>query len=455
MQIAFGSGSYQLRSRPLSAQRMVNCFLEAAPPQSKTLAAVVQSAGIAAWTTVGSGLLRGGTVVNGTPYVVSGQGLYRIDASGATTLLGSIPGTDVASLAGDGINLMVVTETLGYVYDGSTVTQITDPDFPGAEWVEYLDGYVIIGEPDSGRVWVAGPLAPTVWDGLDFTTAEGAPDDVLQGLVDHREFFAFGRETIEVFYDSGDADFPLSRVASGFIETGIMSKGATGKIANSVYFLGNDGIAYELQGYTPIRRSNHGFEQAVEGYADKSCRVLTWKEAGHSFVAFTFAEGTWVYDAATQLWHERQSTDYDNWRPLFILRAYERWLAGDSQSNKLGQLDADTFTEWSAVLRSSCTSPAIAQENQFIPHDRVELVFEQGVGLTSGQGSAPQVMLQFSDDGGRTWSNEKWRNLGAIGEYKTRTVWNRMGHSRDRVYRYAISDPVRRTLINATLNSGL
>ena len=455
MLIPFGTGSYQLRSRPLSAQRMVNCYLEAAPPQSKTLAAVVQSAGIAEWGTVGAGLMRGGKVINGIPYVVSGEGLYRVDASGAGELLGTIPGTQPAYIAGDGINVMVVTGGLGYVYTAGALSQITDTDFPGAAWLEYLDGYMIVGEPESGRVWIAGPLAPTVWDALDFATAERAPDDVLWGLVDHGEVFLFGRETTEVWYNSGDAGFPLSPVASGAMEVGIMSAGAAGKLANAVYFLGNDGIAYQLNGYTPTRISAHGFEQAVDGYADKSCRVMTWKEAGHGFVAFTFAEGTWVYDAATQLWHERQSTGYDNWRPLFVLRAYEQWLAGDATSNKIGALDADTFSEWGAVLRSSCTSPAIAQENQMIPHDRVELVFEQGVGLTSGQGSDPQVMLDWSDDGGRTWSNEKWRGLGAIGEYRTRTVWNRCGQSRDRVYRFAISDPVRRTLINATLNSGL
>lgn len=455
MQIPFGSGSDTLRSRPLSAQRMVNCYLEPAPPQAKTLAAVVQSAGIAALSTVGDGPMRGGRVVNGVPYVVAGSALYQIGPGGLATWLGAIPGGGPATLAGDGTNLMVVSDGLGFVYSSGAVSQITDPDFPGADWVEYLDGYMIVGEPTSGRVWVAGPLTPTVWDGLDFATAERAPDDVLWGLVDHGEVFLFGRETIEVWYNSGDADFPLTPVGSGMMEVGIMSARAAGKLANSVYFLGNDGIAYELQGYTPVRRSTHGFEQAVEGYADKSCRVVTWKESGHGFVAFTFAEGTWVYDASTQLWHERQSTGFDNWRPLSILRAYEQWIALDATSNRLGTMDADTFTEWSEVLRSSCTSPAIAQENQYIPHDRLELIFEQGVGLTSGQGSDPQVMLQFSDDGGRTWSNEKWRALGRIGEYKTRTVWNRLGHSRDRVYRYAISDPVRRTLIGATLNSGL
>jgi hypothetical protein len=82
-------------------------------------------------------------------------------------------------------------------------------------------------------------------------------------------------------------------------------------------------------------------------------------------------------------------------------------------------------------------------------------VFEQGVGLITGQGSDPQVMLQFSDDGGRTWSSERWRSLGRIGEYRTRTRWLRNGSARDRIYRYAMSDPVRRNLILATTEAEL
>jgi hypothetical protein len=84
-------------------------------------------------------------------------------------------------------------------------------------------------------------------------------------------------------------------------------------------------------------------------------------------------------------------------------------------------------------------------------HDEVQLVFQQGVGLASGQGYDPKVMLQWSDDGGRTWSSERWRALGKMGEYRKRgPTWNALGSARDRCYRFAISDPVRRTLILAT-----
>lgn len=450
MLIRFGTGSYQHRSLPVSAQRMVNCYLEIAPPGSKSPVAVLSSYGIAPSMTVGE-LIRGGTVVNGVSYVVSGNGLYRAGVSSAT-LLGTIPGTGPVTLSGDGSNIVVCAHSTLYIYDGTAVTKVADEDFPGATWVGFLDGYFPIIEPNSGRIWVnETAYAPTGWNALDFATAEGVPDDLLWGIVSHREFYAFGRETIEVFYNSGNADFPLSRTASGFIQIGILGPGAAVAADNGIYFVGNDGLVYRLSGYSPERVSTHSVEQAIERYTDKTCSAMTWTEGGHKFVAFHFAAGSWVYDISTQLWHERASTGHTRWRPQIALAAHGRTYVGDYSSGAFGVLDPDTFTEWGGTLRASCTAPSIAEENDYVFHSKLELQFEQGVGTTTV--TDPQVMLDWSDDGGRTWSSEHWRSLGAMGAYRSRAIWRRLGRSRDRVYRYAISDPVRRTLVQAIWQS--
>jgi hypothetical protein len=426
----------------------VNCYLEIAPPAAKSTVAVVSSYGISSHGTVGNGPIRGGVVVNGTPYLVSGNALYRADENQTFTSLGTIPGTSAVTVAGDGTNIAVAANRSLYIYNGASVSQVTDPDFPGAIWVGFLDGYIPIIEPETGRIWInETPYIPQSWNALDFVTAEGAPDDLLWGVISHRELFAFGRDTIEVLYNSGDADSPLRRTDSGFIELGIMSAGAADKTDNGIYLLGKDCIAYRLSGYTPERVSSHAMEQAVEGYADKTCRVMPFTEGGHKMVAFHFAEATWAHDISTQLWHERQSMGHTRWRPQIALRAFNRTLVGDYSSNRLGYLDPNVMEEWGEVLRSSCTAPSVAEENREIFHSSLELQFEQGVGTL--QTTDPQVMLDWSDDGGRTWSSEHWRPLGAMGAFKSRAIWRRMGRARDRVYRYAISDKVRRTLIQA------
>lgn len=454
MIVPFGTQSYAHRSRPLSSQRMLNCYLEAAPPSAKTLAANVPAFGISSFTTAGNGPMRGGIVVNNRAFVVSGTGLYEINSAGNATLLGTIPNLDRVFMAGDGTNVVVATKGDAYVYNGTTLSKITDTDFPGALALAFLDGYTLVIEPDSGKFWVCETVyTPTAWNALDFATAEGAPDDLVSMVVDHREVFLFGRESTEVWYNSGGSDFPLDRTPSGFIEVGCLSTHGPAKIDNTVFFPANDFTVRRLDGYTPVRVSTHAVEQAIEGYTDKTCYGMTWVEGGHSFYGLTFSEGTWVYDVATQLWHERQSYGQTNWKPAFAIRAFNKLLVGDSTSNKIGVLDPNTFTEWGNPLVASSTAPSIANENRMIEHKRLELVFETGVGLATGQGSDPKVMLDWSNDGGRTWSNEYQLSLGKQGKFNQRVFRTRLGQARDRVYRYSISDPVRRTLIQAVLDA--
>lgn len=451
-QIPFGAQSYTHVSRPLSAQRMVNAYLETAPPAAKTPAAVVCCFGIKDYLTIGTGPMRGGLKVNKTIYVVSGSKLYQIDSVGVVKALGDVPGTGSVFMVSDGSQVLITADGPAYLFDGATVTQINDPDFPGAQWATYLDGYAIIG-PGDGRVYINHtPFDFSAWDALDFASAESTPSDVVVGITDHREVFLLKREASEVWYDSGDATYPLTRTASGYMEVGCCSKYGPVKSDNSIFFPAHDGTIRRVDGYTPVRISTTAIEQAIAKFESQECIGCAWIENGHSMVGWIYNEGTFVYDISTQLWHERQSYLSTNWRAAFVIRGENVTLVGDRLSNRLGILSEDSFAEWDKPLVSTVTAPSIAKGNDPISHSSLELVFDNGVGLSNGQGSNPQVMLDWSDDGGRTFGVELWRSLGKQGDFRSSARWNRLGQSRDRVYRYSIADPVRRTLIQALWN---
>jgi hypothetical protein len=88
-------------------------------------------------------------------------------------------------------------------------------------------------------------------------------------------------------------------------------------------------------------------------------------------------------------------------------------------------------------------------------HDALQLDCETGVGLDgSVQGSDPQVMLRWSDDGGHTWSSEHWLPMGALGNYGLRVIWRRLGVTtqiRDRVYEISGTDPIKINILAAEL----
>ena len=75
------------------------------------------------------------------------------------------------------------------------------------------------------------------------------------------------------------------------------------------------------------------------------------------------------------------------------------------------------------------------------------------MGLATGAGSDPQAMMDWSDDGGHTWSNEHWADIGEIGEYDRRARWSKLGRSRDRIYRVTVSDPIKVVILGANLEA--
>jgi hypothetical protein len=102
-------------------------------------------------------------------------------------------------------------------------------------------------------------------------------------------------------------------------------------------------------------------------------------------------------------------------------------------------------------IRRLRRSPHLSAADVAVFYDALALDVETGIGLTEGQGSDPQIMLRWSDDGGHTWSDEVWVSAGARGQYQWQALWRRLGRSRDRVFEVSMSDPVRWTLLGAYL----
>lgn len=447
MRLQFGLDTYQHRFKSVAAQRILNAYMEKAPQGSKNPVALVGSYGIADYATAGNGPHRGGTVVKGVPYVVSGDALYRINADKSADRLGTIPNIDRVTMAGDGTRLMTASGGRGYVWNGTTVVAISDPDLPGVEWVQYLDGYFVAGW--EGSVYVSAPFDPMTWNALDFAGAEASPDNIVGAIVEKRELFLGGQDSIEVFVNTGNADFPLERIPSGFSEIGLLSKFGMAKADNSVFFPATDFTVRRMQGYTPVVISTPVISQAIEDLSDKTLFGMAWTEGGHTFYSMSCSEWTKVYDCSTQLWHDRSSYGHAFWRPAMALNAYGQWLVGDQMSNRLGSLSPLTFAEWGEHQIMLATAYVPPDANAQIDVPRLEIVFDAGNGLVEGQGSDPMMMIRQSITEGQTWGNSHERSMGKIGEFRRRAVWNRAGYASlpvPRTFEVSISDRVRRSL---------
>ena len=463
--------SYVARSVNAADNRMVNLFPEVIPEGGKEAGFLSRCPGLKFLQTVGTGPVRGlwAHQTNGSDfYVASGQQFFKLNSlTGTPTLLGTISGTGPVSIADNGTQLFIACNPRSYIYNEvlNTFAEITDIDFPGAVTVGYLDGYFVFNEPDSQKVWVTQLFEGTQVDPLDFASAEGSPDGLVGLIVDHREVWLFGTDSVEVWYDAGLADFPLARIQGAFNEIGCVAAFSIAKLDNGLFWLGTDargqGIVYRANGYTGQRVSTHAIEYAIAQYGNLADAVAyTYQQEGHAFYVLSFpsANATWVYDVATQAWHERAGWDngaFTRHRSNCQCNFGGNIIVGDYENGNIYVFDLDVYADNSGIqkwLRSWRAIPTGQNNLKRSSQHNLQLDCEAGVGINSGQGSDPQVMLRWSDDGGHTWSNEYWQSIGKIGQYFKRCIWRRLGMTlklRDRVYEVSGTDPVKIAIIGA------
>jgi hypothetical protein len=469
-QFPFIGGSYLSRSRNFDAQRCVNLFPEASGSgTSKAIAMLLGTPGLTLFSTLAGGGVRGCLRFTKTQsIVVVGGNVYSVDTSGVGTLIGTIVNRlTPVSMASNGTTVMLVTGPEGYTITPnitpslSTVVQIVNSAFLGADVVQYFDGYFFFNQPGTGRYQITGLLSQTI-NALDFATAEGSPDLLISLIVNQREGWLFGESSIEVVFDSGSSLFPFQRIQGAFIEQGCAAKFSPAKSSTAIFWLSADdrgqGMVMKAVGYQPQRISTHAIEFAISQYSRIDDAIgYTYQQEGHSFYVLTFPTGnaTWVYDESTQLWHERAwrnpaDASLNRHRSNCQMAFAGKVIVGDWETGKLYQLNLDAYDDNGDILPAirQCAHLATADDTLQIFH-RLWIDMETGVGLSTGQGSDPQVMLEWSDDAGHNFPNQMWASAGKVGEFRRRVNFRRLGKSRDRVWRVTITDPVKRVLIAA------
>ncbi len=307
-------------------------YAERQPPRAKTSIAMFGCPGIVTAATLGTGPLRGMHVMDGTLYAVSGRYLYSVSSTHDVTQLGGqISGSGVVSMDDNGTELGIVNGENGYIWDATSGFRlISDTDFHAANTITFMDSFFLFDRAGTGQIFRSDQLDGTSYDGTAFTTAESQSDDLL-ALKNHKQvLYALGKKSIELYGNAGAANMPFQRIPGATINRGLAGSYGLTDEDESLFMLGNDRIAYRVNGRALQRISTHGLEATWQNYgtvADIVAFSYTWN--GHKFICLTFPQiaSTWCYDIASQLWHERVSHDrtgnsLGRWRANCAAAAY-------------------------------------------------------------------------------------------------------------------------------------
>jgi len=438
---------FQGRSKEATGQNVINMYVEENPQGSKYPFSLYGCAGLTEWLTLPiNGVVHNMHKMGSSLYVVCNSNVYHISVDKTITLLGTINNVGRVSIADNGTQVIIITQSSGYIIESNVLTQITDADFPLASVAEYFINYFVVTVQNTGRFNWSAALNGLSWNALDYITAEKKSDNLV-GIINYNDaIWLFGESSIEIYVSSGQADAPFVYYQGSANSTrGCAAKFSIYAIANQLFWLGDDRIVYTNNGYQPLRVSNHAIEKEIMDMAVVSDAIsMSYTQDGHKFYILTFPSEnkTYSYDILTKMWSKRSSFTINRWRANDICDFAGYQLVGDFENGKIYYINPLSYTEDEEVLeRIIYTTPLYEQNVRLIYHS-IWLDVDSGVGLTTGQGSDPQVMMQFSDDGGYTWSNENWRSAGNIGNYNKQLVWRRMGMARNRLIRFTMTDPV-------------
>lgn len=451
----FVGPSYVYRSVNFDAQRSVNIYpVKSESETSKAMTGMQGTPGLLTRFNLPQFPIRGSWDTLGRVFWVAGNRMYETFVDGTFVERGELAtATGNVSISDNGLQVIIVDGPNGYIFTLATdvFAPIVSDGFLGATTVTFSDGFFVLNKPDSQIYYISGLYDGTTYDPLDFASAEGSPDNLVAVQTVHKEVWLFGKSTVQVVFNAGGAQFPYASVQGAFIQYGCAAPFSVSSTANTVFWLGEDndgnGMVWMASGYQPQRISTHAVEYAIQQYGDLSDAVgYTYQEDGRYFyiINFTRANTTWAYDIGLDQWHERayfSEGEYSRSRGQYHVFAYNMHLVGDYQTGQIYQQSLSLLDDDGQVIRRMRTFPHYADDLEYIYYHSLQIDMQQGIGVSGAMGSAgapdvdPQMMLQWSNDGAHTWSNEDWVSAGAIGEYKQRVLWRRLGRARDRVFR--------------------
>jgi hypothetical protein len=422
--------SYRSQSLLADCQTTMNWYPEAIESGlGRSAMALYPTPGLNLLYQIGAAGMRGEITLQGRTFAVQGTSFVELLPPNAvpnvknwSTTLGVpiLSDGNPVSMAGGGYQVLFTSAGNAYVFNlqANTLTLVViSPNVPTGQ-VAFADSFffALVQNPNSPwQINSSNSYDATTWQGTNFTEVEVFSDNPNSIFEAFRLLWVFGPKGIQPYSNTGDFPFPFDVIPGTYIENGLGAPFAVAKFDNSIGWLGADergnGMVWRMNGFTPQRISNHAVEYALQSYSTiADCVMFPYQDQGHSFLQLGFptADKTWVYDAATQLWHERgfwntKAGKFNRHRAGFHTFNYGMHLVGDPTIGNVYQMAINIYSDFGNPIRRVRRSPHVNKELKRITHNRVQVDAEVGIGPNL-QGNQPATTFTLQDLNGNPWT---------------------------------------------------
>lgn len=449
---------YAERSSKVNAQRTVNLWPRITKPGSKSPLVLYPTPGHTKFCTSGDSPNRGnGEIFDVYGFFVAGSSLIQIDVNGTPLNKGTFDtSAGRVNLKAGRAYLLIVDGAKAWTWDGTTFAQVTDVDLPAAPTHSaYLHNYFIVNHGGTDEFFISALEDPTSWNSLDFDAASAVPDNVLALCANNKDLYVFGALSAQIYYYSGDPDFPFTLYTGGVLDLGIIAPHSLAEGSSGIFLLAttreggiavvqvngfqskiiSDDIAWDLENMTTV----------------DDAEALLYRKGGQAFyqISFPTENKTFEYIVESQMWVERKTFGINRYNVNGHVYLGAKNIVGTYDSGIYYKLDETTYDDDGALIERIRVTQPISMDGNPIKYSSVVLEIESGVGTASGAGATPVMAMVYSDDGGKTWSNEETASMGLIGEYGIILEWFKLGISRNRIFKFYTTDPVEVVIIDA------
>lgn len=429
--VPLGTATYRRRNMRNPEIELTNLLTENDPTNQVDGKVRFQRPGLTELSTVGiagpiRGVFRRYGVLGSQYIVVASTEAYTVSESGVQTNLGVVGGTELVSIAGGATKAVIVSNGVAYATTGGAVVAINMPLGEMVSCVEYIDGYFILPCTNSQRFYWLAP-GETDPDPLSFASVETSPDSIVSAKRLLDELWFFGQQTTEVWQLTSNLDAPFQPIGGRLYEKGCANRNTVSVLDNTLFWIGNDLIAYRAD-TTPVRISNHSIEEHLVNAGLDDLKAWAFSVDGHTLYCVTMGtEGTWAYDVENQNWPRFKSYNQETWRAHLGTQVDGSTIvAGDDTSNTLYVLDSTISNDNSDPLERIVTGGlAILGKPQKCTDFSV--VMAKGQAPITGDAVNPTVLMRYSDDAGNTWSSWIEEHLGLEGQYGGQVTWRQLG----------------------------
>lgn len=451
--------------------RLVNAYAEPSGESGKSTFTIYGAPCLTRWDNGSySGACRGLIKLSDNQLIgILGNEVVSFDQNGLATLIGSIVGTGRLHLVRNrnaAPQIIMITEAKQvFMLQSGVITQVTDADLPSPESAAYLSGFTVYGIAD-GRLFASDLEDSDSISAGAFGNAKADDSKLVRVFPDSNYLYVFNEKGTEIWQPNASApnpDFLFSPIQTNMT----ISCGATHSVAsvpgrgmawvdgNNQVRLGRDASAERISTHTverdiaaltlAQRRAVYGFFYSIEG---------------HDYYQIVSPSWTWehnlTYSSPTKrIWMQRKTYGQSRW----LANAYEQFnglnLVGSNADGKIYAIDANAHKDGDlqSVAEIWCGHSHRFPGAMII--DCLEVDIIAGVGLNSGveTDDNPQMLIDYSDDGGTNFQGERSVPMGRIGERTLKVStrnWGRVD-SKGRIWRFRASANVLKGTMDACL----